>query len=373
MIIQAAVARAVRAPFSLESLELEEPRHDEILVRVVATGVCHTDIAMRDQTFPVPQPVVLGHEGAGIVERTGSAVTKVAPGDRVVMTYNSCGLCPTCAEHYPTYCYDFFGRNFGATRPDGSTALSAGEERIHANFFGQSSFATFALCHERNVVKVPKEIDLELLGPLACGVQTGAGAVVNALKVGVGSSFAVFGTGSVGLSAILAARVAGATTIVGVDLNDARLELARELGATHTINAARHNAPAEIVKLTGGGVNFALEASGIPAVIRQAVDSLAPRGTCGIVGAAPPGSEVSLDVMNVMTAGRTLRGIVEGESTPDVFIPVLIELYLQGRFPFDRLVTYYPFERINDAIHDSETGKVVKAVVRMAHGEEASA
>lgn len=369
MNVYAAVTRAVQAPLSLELLELEEPRPSEILVRVVATGVCHTDIAMRDQIFPVPQPIVLGHEGAGVVERVGSGVSKVAPGDHVVMTYNSCGFCPSCTEHAPTYCYDFFGHNFGGARGDGSSALSAAGERVHANFFGQSSFANFALCHERNVVKVTKEIDLALLGPLACGVQTGAGAVINALRVGVGHSFAAFGTGSVGLSAILAARVAGATTIVGVDLNDARLELARELGATHTFNPARENVPEAIVKATGGGVNFALEATGIPAVIRQAVDSLAPRGTCGIVGAAAPGSEVSLDILNIMTAGRALRGIVEGESTPEVFIPALIALYAQGRFPFDRLVTFYPFERINDAIHDSETGAVVKAVVRMTHAE----
>jgi len=365
MKVLAAVTRAARGAASLEELDLEEPRDDEVLVRVVATGVCHTDIAMRDQVFPVPQPVVLGHEGAGIVERVGRGVTRVVPGDRVVMTYNSCGQCPSCAESAPTYCYDFFGRNFGATRPDGSTALSAGAERIHANFFGQSSFATLALCHDRNVVKVPNDLPLELLGPLACGVQTGAGAVINALRVGAGRSIAVFGTGSVGLSAILAARVVGATTIVGVDVNDARLALARELGATHTFNAASSNAVEEIVKLTGAGVDFALEATGLPGVIRQAVESLAPRGTCGIVGASVPGSEVTLDVMHLMTAGRSLRGIVEGESAPSVFIPALIELYRQGRFPFDKLVTFYPFAEINDAIEDSEAGKVVKAVVRM--------
>jgi aryl-alcohol dehydrogenase len=367
MKIHAAVTRAAHAPMSLEALELEEPRHDEVLVRVVATGVCHTDIAMRDRTFPVPQPVVLGHEGAGIVEAVGAGVTRVVPGDHVVMTYHSCGICPTCAQDEPTYCYDFFGHNFAAVRGDGTTALSSGDERIHSNFFGQSSFATYALCHDRNVVRVGKELDLDLLGPLACGVQTGAGSIVNGLKVGVGQSVAVFGTGSVGLSAIMAARVVGATTIVGVDINDARLELARELGATHTFNSANADAAAEIVKATGAGVNFALDTSGLPAVIRQAVESLAPRGTCGIVGASPLGSEVSLDVMAIMTAGRSLRGIVEGESTPHIFIPALIELYRQGRFPFDRLLSFYRFEDINEAIDDSEHGRVVKAVVRMSH------
>jgi aryl-alcohol dehydrogenase len=365
MNVLAAVTRAPHAPMSLETIELDEPRADEILVRVVATGVCHTDIAMRDLTFPVPQPVVLGHEGAGIVERVGSAVRRVVPGDHVVMTYDSCGLCASCAENLPTYCYEFFARNFAAGRADGSTSLSAGGERVHSNFFGQSSFATYALCTDRNVVKVPSDVPLELLGPLACGVQTGAGSVINGLKVGAGRSIAVFGTGSVGLSAIMAARVSGATTIVGVDVNPARLALAKELGATHTVDASAGDPAKAIVALTGTGVDFSLEATGIPSVIRQAVESLAQHGTCGIVGAAPVGSEMTLDVLHLMTGGRTLRGIVEGESTPTLFIPALIELYRQGRFPFDKLVTYYPLEKISEAIHDSETGKVIKAVVRM--------
>ncbi len=352
---------------SFETLDLEEPRDDEILVRVVATGVCHTDIAMRDRTFPVPQPVVLGHEGAGIVERVGGGVSAVAPGDHVVMSYNSCGTCPSCAAHAATYCYDFFGRNFAATRPDGSTSLSAAGSAVHSNFFGQSSFANFALCRERNVVKVAPDLPLEILGPLACGFQTGAGAVMNALQVGPGQSFAVFGSGSVGLSAVMAARAAGAATIVAVDVNPARLALALELGATHTVHARAGDPSAAIVKLTGAGVDFALEATGIPAVIRQAVESLAPRGVCGIVGAGPVGSEVTLDVLHIMTAGRTLRGIVEGDAAPQTFIPQLIELYRAGRFPFDRLIRFYPFDQLNAAIADSESGTVVKAVVRMEH------
>ena len=365
MKIQAAVVRAVKAPMTIETLELDEPRYDEILVRVVATGVCHTDIGMRDQTFPVPQPVVLGHEGAGVVERVGPGVRTVVPGDHVVMSYDSCGVCPTCADNQATYCYEFFGHNFAAARGDGSLSLASPSERVHGNFFGQSSFATYALCTDRNVVKVSKEVPLELLGPLACGVQTGAGAVMNALRVGAGRKLAVFGTGSVGLSAIMAARVVGATTIIGVDVNASRLALARELGATHTIDPSAGNVTETILELTGSGVDFAIEATGLPSVIRQAVDSLAPRGTCGIIGAAPLGSEVSLDVMGVMTAGRVLRGIVEGDAVPRAFVPTLIELYRQGRFPFDKLVTFYPFERIEDAVRDSEHGKVVKAVVRM--------
>ena len=365
MKVKAAVARAKSAPLTIETLDLEEPRAGEILVRLIAAGICHTDLAMRDQVFPVPQPIVLGHEGAGIVERVGSDVTKVVAGDHVVMTYNSCGRCPSCLEHEPTYCHDFFSYNFAAQRPDGSTALSQDGQPIHSHFFGQSSFATYALCLERNVVKVPHDAPLELLGPLACGVQTGAGAVINALRVGAGRSIAVFGTGSVGLSAIIAARLVGAAVIIGVDLNDARLALARELGATHTVNAANEDAVAAITRITGFGVNYTLETTAVPQVIRRAVESLAPRGACGLIGASPVGAEMSLDILHLMTAGRQVRGIVEGDSKPEVFIPALINLYRQGRFPFDRMVKFYNLDNINDAIKDSEAGACIKPILRM--------
>ena len=262
----------------------------------------------------------------------------------------------------------FLGCNFAAVRTDGTTPISGRNGSIYGNFFGQSSFADFALCRERNVVKVSKDVPLELLGPLACGVQTGAGAVFNALRIGRGQSFAVFGAGSVGLSAVMAAAVAGAAPIIAVDLLEPRLALARELGATHTVSPSKGNPSENIVRLTGAGVDFALEATGIPAVIRQAVESLAPRGVCGILGAAPAGSEMTLDVLHLMTAGRAVRGIVEGDANPKAFIPMLIELYRDGRFPFDKLVRYYPFEQVNEAIDDAESGRIVKAVVRMSHG-----
>jgi aryl-alcohol dehydrogenase len=363
MKMQAAVTRASHAPMSIEALTIEEPRDDEILVRLVATGICHTDIAMRDQTYPVPQPIVLGHEGAGIVERIGKSVTKVGVGDHVLMTFSSCGHCPSCQHDAPTYCHEFFGYNFAGTRHDGSTALSKDGERIHSNFFGQSSFATYALCRQTNVVKVRRDVPLECLAPLACGVQTGAGAVINVLKPGPGHSLAVFGTGSVGLSAIMAARLVGVTTIIAIDLNDARLDLARELGATHIIDA-KNNVGDAINALTTVGVDYTFETTANVKVMRQAIDCLAPRGTCGLVGAASAGTEVSFDELHIMTGGRSIRGIVEGDSHPDVFIPALIDLYSQGRFPFDKLLSFYSFDRINEAIHDSETGAVVKPVVQ---------
>ncbi len=363
MQIIAAVFRDKTGHASLERMELEEPRDDEILVRVAAVGVCHTDIKVSTGDLS-PRPIVLGHEGAGVVERVGSRVSKVAAGDHVVMTYDYCGRCPSCQVNQRTYCDEVGPRSFGGLRPDGTTPMTQDGNKIFGRFFGQSSFATFALAWERNVVKVPNDVPLELLGPLGCGLQTGAGAVINALKVGVGQSIAVFGTGSVGLSAIMAARVAGAARIIAVDIQSPRLRAAAELGATDVIDARGQDALAAVRAIAPRGVDFALDTTAITPVIQQAVQSLAPLGTAGFV-ASPP-EPVGFDIRHLMLGGRKLRGIVEGESIPDLFIPALIALYRQGRFPLDRLVTYYPFERINDAIHDSETGAAIKPVLRFS-------
>jgi aryl-alcohol dehydrogenase len=365
MKVTAAVTPGKGEPFQLREIELDAPRADEVLVRIVATGVCHTDLVVRDQYYPVPLPAVLGHEGAGIVEQVGSAVTKVAPGDHVVLSFNSCATCPNCRQGDPGYCHNLFGYNFAAARPDGSPTMHEGDTVIHGSFFGQSSFATHALAYERNVVKVRNDVPLELLGPLGCGIQTGAGGVMNALRPRAGSSIAVFGVGSVGLSAIMAAKVVGCTTIIGVDLNPARLAMAQELGATHVINAGETDPVAKIQEITGTGVNFSLEATSLPKVLRQAVDCLTLTGVCGLIGAAPLGTEVTLD-MNSIMFGRTVRGIIEGDSVPDIFIPRLVDLYAQGRFPIDKLISFYSLEQINEAAHDSETGKVIKPVLRMA-------
>ena len=365
MKVTAAVVREKERPFVIEELELDEPRADEVLVRVVGVGVCHTDLIVRDQWYPVPLPAVLGHEGAGVVERAGDRVTKVRPGDHVVLTYMSCGTCQNCLRGQPAYCFDLYGLNFGGARPDGSTSLRKDGEPIHSTFFNQSSFATHALATERNVVKVRDDVPLELLGPLGCGIQTGAGGVLNALRPQAGTSIVVFGTGSVGMSAIMAARVAGCTTIVGVDVKPNRLELARELGATHTINPAEADPVEEIKQITGGGANYALETTASPPVFRQAVDSLTWLGVCGLIGAAALGTEATFD-MNTILFGRTVRGIIEGDSVPDIFIPRLLELYTQGRFPIDRLIRQYPLADINRAAEDSEQGRVWKPVLTMA-------
>ncbi|MGB5054942.1 MAG: NAD(P)-dependent alcohol dehydrogenase [Nitrospirales bacterium] len=363
--IKAAVVREKGGPFQIETLTLEEPRPDEVLIRIVATGMCHTDMVARDQLYTVPLPVVLGHEGAGIVERIGERVKKVTPGDHVVLTFMWCGHCQPCLHNDLTYCANFYALNFGGAREDGSTATYDSQGAVHDHFFGQSSFGTLTLAHERNVIKVPHDAPLELLGPLGCGIQTGAGAVMNALQVKPGSSFAAFGGGAVGLSAVMAARVCGATTIIAADVVPSRLELAKELGATHIVNS-RETDPVEAVRtITKGGADYTLESSGRPEVLRQAIDALAIRGICGIVGAPALGTEANFDVNGVMTTGKTILGIIEGDSVPDVFIPSLVELYVQGRFPFDRLVKFYSFDQINQAAKDSESGLTIKPIVRI--------
>ncbi|MDD2047843.1 NAD(P)-dependent alcohol dehydrogenase [Pseudomonas putida] len=364
--ITAAVTRGKGAPFTLEAARIRAPRADEVLVRIVATGMCHTDMIVRDQYYPVPLPAVLGHEGAGVVEAIGPQVKGLQVGDHVVLSYGHCGHCLSCGGGHTAYCQEFFGRNFSGADPHGESALSddAGQ-RLNDHFFAQSSFASLALARENNAVKVSQKAPLELLGPLGCGIQTGAGAVINSLKVTPGSSFAAFGGGAVGLSAVLAARVAGATTIIAVDVVPSRLALAMELGATHVVNSKDVDPVATIREITAGGVNFALESTGRPGVLRQAVDALGSRGALGVVGAPALGVTAEFDVNDLLLGGKSIRGIVEGDSVPQKFIPELVELYLQGRFPFDRLVKFYSFKDINQAAEDSEKGLTLKPVIRI--------
>jgi aryl-alcohol dehydrogenase len=277
MQIKAAVVSEKSGPFAIETVELCEPRPDEVIVRVVASGMCQTDLHGRDGYFDSPYPAVYGHEGAGIVHAVGNAVRALAPGDHVVMSYPWCGGCANCQQQRQNYCVHGRALKSGGTRADGSTLLVKNGAPVYSAFFQQSSFGTFALSQERYTVKVRSDAPLELLGPLACSGQTGAGAVLNVIKPAAGESIAVFGVGAVGLSGLMAANIAGCDPIIAVDVHDWRLALARELGATHTIN---HDACADVVaeirKISGGGVRYALETSAVPAVFREAIEALMP-------------------------------------------------------------------------------------------------
>ena len=362
MKITAAVTPAQGAEFVLQDVELAAPQAHEVLIKVVATGVCHTDAVARDLAI-APLPAVLGHEGAGIVEAVGEGVKDLAVGDHVVMSFAHCGGCSSCLTGHPTVCHTFNPLNFGGVQDDYTTRLSSDGQPL-ATFFGQSSFGTYAVAHARNVVKVDPDVDLALLGPLGCGIQTGAGTVLNRLRPAFGSSIVVYGCGAVGMSAIMAAKIAGCEHIIAVDVHDTRLNLARELGATHTLNGAKVDVASEVKRITEHGSHYAVETTGVPSVVKRSLNALRPLGVCAIVGVTP---EMAIDVHNdIMAEGKTMVGVIEGDSVPRVFIPQLVNYFKAGRFPIDRLVKFYDFADINQAFEDSKNGSTIKPILRIA-------
>jgi aryl-alcohol dehydrogenase len=364
MEITAAVLEEVGGAFVVKTLALSEPAPGEVLIKIAGVGVCHTDIAVAHGHLPFPLPGVVGHEGSGVVAAVGSGVTKVAVGDRVAASFNSCGVCASCTAGTPGYCVEFMPRNFAGVRADGSSPLTLDDAPVGADFFGQSSFATHAMAHERNVVKVPDGIPLHLVGPLGCGVQTGAGAVMNSMPVKAGDSVLVLGGGSVGLSAVLGAVVRGAGTIIVVEPVAQRRELALSLGATHVIDPAAGVLSEQVRAILPTGVQYAVDTTALVPVLEQVIGSMAQRGTLGLVGVpADPATIVPLSMMASQMIGLKVIGIIEGDSDPDVFIPELIELHLAGRFPFDKIITTMPFAKINDAIAAQARGEAVKVVL----------
>jgi aryl-alcohol dehydrogenase len=354
--IQAAVLRKRGGPLNIESVEMEGPRNDEVLVRLVASGICRTDIDFCDGWNEADGAVVLGHEGSGVVERIGKRVKRAKPGDHVVLSYQSCGHCRQCRGGRPAHCTRFYELNFGFQRVDGGNGLQRSGVRGH--FFGQSSFATHSLATERNLVKVSKDLPLDLLAPLGCGLQTGAGAVMNSLKVSRRRSIAVFGTGAVGLAAVMASHLVRADPIVGVDIKPKRLKLALKLGATHVVDNRYQDVTARIIDITGRGVDYVVETTGHPKMHRLAIDVLNPHGVVALLT-----GERGTDSL---PEGRRTLGIIQGDAVPQVFLPKLIKLYRAGQFSFDRLIKFYKFGDINRAIADAKRGDTIKAVLRIS-------
>jgi aryl-alcohol dehydrogenase len=347
------VLRDPKTPFTLEDVELAAPGPGEALVRVVGTGLCRTDVHARELPR-LPMPMILGHEGAGIVEAVGPGVTRVTPGDRVVMSFDSCGWCTQCLTGSSPYCTEFIPRNVTGMRTDGTTgATDPDGAPVAARWFGQSSFATHAVATERNMVPVDASLPLELLGPLGCGVQTGAGSVLLVLNVRPGSSIAVFGAGAVGIAAVLAAKAAGADEIVAVDLQASRRDMAMKLGATRVVDGADPDLAAAV-----GQVDYSFDNTGVPAVVTTALGVLRPGGACALVtGRAEP------VIPTAALIGRSVHFVFEGGSVPQVFIPQLIKLWQQGRFPFDQMIRTYPLDRISDAERDFNSGETIKPVL----------
>ena len=369
MRVTAAVVDEVGAPFTISELELDDPGPGEALVRVVATGICHTDEITRHGDLPMPFPDVLGHEGAGVVEAVGPGVTGVAPGDHVVIGWPSCGTCNHCRDGQPRYCARLGEALCGGGRLLGPRAGESAlrrtvDEVVHSHFFGQSSFATHALAWAESLVVVPRSAPLELLGPLACGIATGAGAVFHTVRPGPGSSVVVYGVGAVGLAAVMAARLSPATRIIAVDRHANRLDLALRYGATDVVDVSDTDPVTAVHDICGGPADAAIECTGVIPVVRQAADSVGMLGTCVLIGGAPAGAELTLDHLTTLW-GKRIVGVLGGGGRSDTLIGALVELNAQGRFPFHELVQQYDLADIETALADALSGRVLKPVLRM--------
>jgi len=364
MKIKAAVVEQQGAPFVIkDNIELAPLHPDDVQVHMVASGICHSDEALRKGDAIIGYPIVLGHEGSGIVEKVGSNVQSLKVGDHVVLSFYACGICENCLKGVPTQCLNYAENNLSGVRPDGSSHFTENEHHV-ADMFDQSSFTTTTVVRERNAVKVPDDLDLRELGPLGCGYVTGSGTVLNTLKPKLGDTIAVFGTGAVGLAAMMAGKISGCTKVIAVDIIDERLALAKELGATDTINSRQtDDVVAAIQALTNGrGVNFCVDTTGITPVMEDSIKALCQGGVSATIAVTP--NHIDLDTWNDLCVNdKSVVGVNMGDSIPQIDIPRLIEFYRQGMFPFDKTEKFYDFEDINQASQDSKTGETIKPIL----------
>lgn len=362
--ITAAVVHEPHGIFTFQTVVLDDLRGDEVLVRNQASGICHTDVIAQEI---MKLPAVLGHEAAGIIEAVGSSVRQFKKGDRVIVSYPSCGACDHCAEGHPYFCDHHMPLAFGGSRLDGSPTIKKNGEFISGAFFQQSSFATHLVTTERNVVKVGVDDGpAKLLAAIPCGVQTGAGAILNTFRVGAQQGLAVFGAGTVGLSAVMAGRLAGAWPLIAIDVVEERLNLALELGATHALNAKDGDIARRIKEIAVHGVHFSLETSANEDALNDAIASLSTGGWCGMVIAPHFGKKYAFSPTEIFKRAANLCGIIQGSAVPATFLPKLIELNRQGRLPYDRLVKTYRFEDINTAFADAHAGRTIKPVLEIS-------
>jgi len=351
-------------PLTIEDFDLDDPGRGEVMVKIGAAGLCHSDLSVIDGNRPRPTPMVLGHEAAGVVEKLGPGVDDLKVGDHVVMVFvPSCGHCPPCAEGRPALCEPGAAAN-------GAGTLLSGERRLHRNgqdvhhHLGCSAFAEYATVSRRSLVKIDKELPLDEAALFGCAVLTGVGAVINTAKVSAGSSVAVIGLGGVGLSSLLGAIAVGARRVIAIDLSDDKLGLARQLGATDTFNASSPNAVDEIKAATGGGVEFAFEMAGSVRAMDLAYRITRRGGTTVTAGLPPPNHTFALPQVNLVAEERTVKGSYIGTCVPTRDLPRYIELYRRGKLPVDRLMSgRMKLDEINlgfDGLHD---GKAVRQVV----------
>ncbi len=363
----AAILRQRGAPFSLETVTLADPGPGQVLVKLAACGICFTDVGVQRYEQGTPLPHVLGHEGAGTVLSVGAGVSHVAAGDRVVLSYASCGHCANCSHDHPQYCASFMALNYGGVLPDGAVPMHQGDTPVYGGFFGQSSFAGHAIAYARNTVKLADDVPFALAAPFGCGLQTGAGTAYNTLDVQPGHGFAVLGAGSVGLAAMLAAVDRGCHTIIAVDRVAERLDLARAMGATHSIlstGMAAADLALALRAIVATGVDRIVDTTGVSAVVRGGLEGLAQMGQMALLAVTAPGTEITINP-NTLLGGRRLVGAVEGDADPQAFIPWLIDRHRAGRFNHAPMLQNYAFDAINEAVADMAAGRAVKPVLVM--------
>ncbi len=353
-------------PLSVEEVELDDPGTGEALVQVVAAGLCHSDLSVVDGSRPRPMPMVLGHEAAGIVRAVGPGVADVEPGDHVVFSYVPiCGRCVPCQSGRPALCENGMRANAAGTLLGGPRRLrdATGESLNH--HLGVSGFAEYAVASEASLVKIDPSIPLDKAALFGCAVMTGVGAVVNTARAEPGFSAVVFGLGGVGLSAVMGAHLAGCYPIVAVDTVEAKLELARRLGASHTVRADRDDAASWVKELTGGGAHYAFEAVGSARVLAQAYEATRRGGTTVSVGLPHPGQQLQIQAVSLVGEERTLKGSYMGSAVPRRDVPRFLALWQAGRLPVDALVSgSLPLERINAGFQALAGGNVVRQVLR---------
>lgn len=363
---RAAVLYEANTPLSIETVRVLPPNPGEVQVRMHAAGVCHSDLHVMKGDQPIAMPIILGHEGAGIVEAIGKGVTSVAEGDHVIPIWRmSCGICEYCLGGKPALCDVGTAMRFTGKMPDGKTRFENGNGDPILHYAGVSTFSELSTMPEGAVVKIDRDFSLEKAALIGCGVITGMGAVFNSARMKPGATVAVFGCGGIGLNIVQGAKIAGALKIIAIDTVDSKLDFAREFGACETINASE-NDPVEAIKdLTNDlGVDYAFEAIGLPEPIEQSFDSTRKGGTCVVVGIARPDARAKINVNQLVYAEKTLKGSIYGSTRPRIDLQLLIDMHRAGKLELDRLLTRtYPLSQINEAYAALERGEVARSLV----------
>jgi aryl-alcohol dehydrogenase len=360
-----AVVNGPGQDFLFEEVEVDGPRADEVMVRILASGICHTDLSLRDQLPAEMFPRVFGHEGAGVVEEVGADVAGIEVGDHVVLSLASCRTCEKCTSGRAGYCDQTMMLNYMGFRMDGSTSYSRSTGPVYGHFLGQSSLSRHAVVHGSSVIVVDKDLDLSKVAAFGCGFQTGAGAILNVAQPGPGDSVVVYGVGAVGLAAVAAAKASGVETVVAVDLMPSRLEAAESLGAIGVDPVALGDVSVvdKVKELTGGGASYGVETTAVPEVVKQAAQSLGVQGMLVVLGLDMTKPEFPVDAVDILQNGKIIRGSIEGDSDPLEMVPRMLSMLAEGSLPLDQFVTTYPFTEIDTAIADVLAGKVVKPVL----------